>query len=36
MGALEALDKYIELKPELKNIAGDMKAYAERLIKDME
>ena len=36
MGVLEALDKYIESKPELKNISGDMKAYAQKLIKDTE
>jgi DNA repair protein SbcD/Mre11 len=36
MGVLQALDKYIESKPELKNIAGDMKSYAEKLIKDTE
>jgi len=35
-GVLQALDKYIESKPELKNIAGYMKSYAEKLIKDTE
>jgi len=34
MGLMEALDKYIETKPELKDMADDMKSYAEKLIKD--
>lgn len=34
MGLMEALDKYIGSKPELKNIADEMKAYAEKLIRD--
>lgn len=34
MGLMEALDKYIETKPELKDIADEMKSYAEKLIRD--
>lgn len=34
MGLMEALDKYIETKPELKDVAGEMKSYAEKLIRD--
>lgn len=34
MGLMDALDKYIETKPELENIADDMKSYAEKLIRD--
>ncbi len=32
MDTLEALDKYIQSKPELKNIAEDMKKYAKELL----
>jgi hypothetical protein len=31
---MEALDKYIETKPELKSMADEMKSYAEKLIRD--
>lgn len=34
MGLMEALDKYIETKPELKDIADEMRSYAEKLIRD--
>lgn len=34
MGLMEALDKYIVSKPELKDIADEMKLYAEKLIRD--
>jgi exonuclease SbcD len=34
MGLMGALDKYIETKPELKDIADEMKSYAEKLIRD--
>jgi len=34
MGLIEALDKYIETKPELKDMADEMKTYAEKLIRD--
>jgi len=34
MGLMEALDKYIETKPELKSISDEMKSYAEKLIRD--
>ena len=34
MGLREALDKYIESKPELKDVADEMKSYAEKLIRD--
>ena len=34
MGLMEALDKYIGSKPELKDIADEMKLYAEKLIRD--
>ena len=34
MGLMEALDKYIESKPELKDVAGEMKSYAGKLIRD--
>lgn len=34
MGLIEALDKYLETKPELKNMADEMKSYAEKLIRD--
>lgn len=34
MGLIEALDKYIETKPELKDMADDMKSYAEKLIEE--
>lgn len=34
MGLMEALDKYIGSKPELKDVADEMKLYAEKLIRD--
>lgn len=34
MGLMEALDKYLEAKPELKDMADEMKSYAEKLIRD--
>ena len=34
MGLMEALDKYIGSKPELKDLADEMKSYAEKLIRD--
>lgn len=36
MDTLEALEKYIQSKPELKNIAEDMKKYAKELIQKYE
>jgi hypothetical protein len=36
MSALDALDKYIQSKPELKKIAADMKSAAEKLIREDE
>lgn len=36
MGVLEALDKYIDGKPELKKIGDEMKSYAEKLIRETE
>ena len=32
MGVMEALEKYIQSKPELKSIAEDMRKYAKELI----
>lgn len=34
MGLIEALDKYIETKPELKDMADDMKSYAQKLVEE--
>ncbi len=36
MSVLEALDKYIQTKPGLKKIGSEMKAYAEKLIRENE
>lgn len=36
MSVLDALDKYIQSKPELKKIGDDMKARAEKLIRENE
>jgi DNA repair protein SbcD/Mre11 len=36
MSVMEALEKYISSKPELKNIAEDMKGYAKELIQKYE
>lgn len=36
MDTLEALDKYIQSKPELKNITEDMKKYAKELLQKYE
>lgn len=36
MSVLEALDKYIQSKPELKKIGAEMKARAEKLIRESE
>ncbi|HET7290382.1 MAG TPA: hypothetical protein VFJ67_08100 [Thermodesulfobacteriota bacterium] len=36
MSVLEALDKYIQSKPELKKIGDEMKARAEKLIRESE
>jgi exonuclease SbcD len=33
-GLMEAIDKYIEKNPELKDISDEMKSYAEKLIRD--
>jgi hypothetical protein len=36
MSVIEALDKYIQSKPELKKIGDEMKARAEKLIRESE
>ena len=36
MSVLEALEKYVQSKPELKKVGGDMKSYAEKLIREGE
>ncbi|HKQ33384.1 MAG TPA: hypothetical protein VJV40_09265, partial [Thermodesulfobacteriota bacterium] len=36
MSVIEALDKYIQSKPELKKIGDEMKARAEKLIRENE
>ncbi|MEW6144757.1 MAG: exonuclease SbcCD subunit D [Thermodesulfobacteriota bacterium] len=36
MSVLDALDKYIQSKPELKKIASDMKSAAEKLVREDE
>jgi exonuclease SbcD len=36
MSVLDALDKYVQSKPELKKIGPEMKSYAEKLIRENE